>query len=168
MNEYGFFGEKGPEDEKTGEKNFYGSDNGGGNGAGNESSGYSQNGFYGDVRYSGENFAMRRNKSALKLSVVSLILACLGGLGIFLAIPALVRATSLSKETKSETVRWAKTIALISVMLNLVVFIVSVVYFAGHYQPIELPSDSSGSSSDFSGSATENGAALISFLLGSL
>ena len=165
MEEHEFFGKKRPEEEKNEEKNFYGSENGGEN----ETSGYSEKGFCAEgAAYSGNNYALTTYKSALKLSVVSLILCCLGGFGIFFAVPALMRAISLSKETKSETVKWAKVIAFVSVLLNLVVFIVSVVYFAEHYTPIELPNDSSGSSSFSGGSAGTSGAALISFLFGSI
>ncbi len=165
MEEHGFFEEKRPEEEKNEENNFYGSENGGEN----ETSGYSEKGFCAEgAAYNGGNYDLLRYKSALKLSVVSLILCCLGGFGIFFAVPALIKAISLSKETKSETVKWAKVIAVVSVMLNLVVFIVSVVYFAEHYTPIELPNDSSGSSSFSGGSAGTSGAALIDFWFGGI
>ena len=165
MDEHEFFEEKRPEEEKNEKKSFYGSENGGEN----ETSGYSEKGFCAEGgAYSRNNYDLTNYKSALKLSVVSLILCCLGGLGIFFAVPALIKAIALSKETKSETVKWAKVIAFVSVMLNLVVFMVSIVYFAEHYTPIELPNDSSGSSSFFGGSATESGAALVDFWFGGI
>ena len=78
-------------------------------------------------------------RSALSLSVVSLILACLGGIGIFVAVPAVIRSFLLGKETHSETILWAKLIAVISLLLNFVLFTISAIYFFSHYVPIVLP-----------------------------
>ena len=76
-----------------------------------------------------EEEKMRSVRSILITSILGLILSLLFGTGIILSVVALVRAAFCKQKYRSETLDWARNLAIIGIILSGLFIVSLVVYF---------------------------------------
>ena len=68
------------------------------------------------------------NRQSLILALVGLFLSLVFGLGLFFSIPAWAKACIRLKQTKSQMLTWAKTLAVLGTFLNAFVLLAFIIF----------------------------------------
>ena len=72
---------------------------------------------------------IRSNRRPLVLSLIGLFLSPFFGVGVFFSAFSLVLSVVMSKEFKSVTLKWAKIISAVGVIINVCVFVLLLSYY---------------------------------------
>ena len=76
-----------------------------------------------------EEERMRSVRSILATAIVGLILSVVCGIGVVFSLAALVRASFCKKKFRSQTLDWARNLAILGIVLSGVFIVALVIYF---------------------------------------
>lgn len=77
-----------------------------------------------------EERAIRINQQSLILALFGLFLSLFFGVGIFLSVPAWIKANFYLKQKKSQTLVWAKMLGILGTILNALIIFAFIIFLS--------------------------------------